>query len=292
MSSASRPPIPAPIKRAVRQQCGFGCVICGLPLVEYDHLVPWNEVQTHVADNLVLLCDRHHREKTVDLLPVEQVRAARAHPRNLQTGASTPYELNYGGLRCEADIGSNLHIWPEMHDGLTTVPLLIDDTPIVMFRLEDSQLLLTVQLFDHNNELLVQILDNELVFSAEQWDVEFAGRSLTVRHAPHNIFVGMIFEPPNRVVIDRGRIWFNGAEVQIRPTQLRVAGGSSCSRGRAERGAIGIAIGNTPPGCIAGFHLGVSQRAPYDLALNDRVLKVKCGYIEPSSMRSSAQRPL
>ena len=45
-------------------------------------------------------------------------------------------------------------------------------------RAEDERLLLTVQLFNENNELLVQVLDNELVYSADQWDVEFVGRAI------------------------------------------------------------------------------------------------------------------
>jgi hypothetical protein len=128
-----RPRIPSDIKRKVRQRCGFGCVICGLPLYEYDHLVPWSEVETHEADNLVLLCDRHHREKTSGLLHLAKVVEANEVPANLATGLSSPFDLHYGGHYCEALIGSNVHTWPQMHDGLMTVPVLIDDTPIVMF---------------------------------------------------------------------------------------------------------------------------------------------------------------
>jgi len=31
--------IPLPIQREVRQRCGFGCVICGTLLYEYDHIL-------------------------------------------------------------------------------------------------------------------------------------------------------------------------------------------------------------------------------------------------------------
>ena len=79
-----RPDIPALVKRAVRQACGFGCVICGKPLYEIDHIVPYSVVREHDPDNLVLLCDGHHREKTNKLLTVDQVREARANPINLR----------------------------------------------------------------------------------------------------------------------------------------------------------------------------------------------------------------
>ncbi|WP_198036130.1 hypothetical protein [Salegentibacter sp. T436] len=61
--------IPLPIQREVRQRCGFGCVICGLPLYEYEHMEEWAKVKRHDAEEITLLCDRHHREKTAGLLP-------------------------------------------------------------------------------------------------------------------------------------------------------------------------------------------------------------------------------
>lgn len=150
-----RPPIPAPVKRTVRQECAFGCVICGLPLYEYDHIVPYAEVQEHRPENLVLLCPTHRGEKTRGLLSPGAVGDARKSPANARSGESAPYLLNYTGQHCRAILGSNVHEWPVLADGMFTVPLLIDDTPIVLFRAEDGQLLLTVQLLDSDNKLLV-----------------------------------------------------------------------------------------------------------------------------------------
>ena len=160
------------MKREVRQRCGFGCVICGSPLYEYDHLIPWSDVQEHEPENLVLLCPQHHAEKTKGFLTLEALESANDNPRNRETGESYPFGLRYEGMHCEALIGGMQHVWPDMFEGLITIPLLIDDTPVVGFRAEDDRLLLTVQLFNADNELLVQVVDNELVFSAEQWDVE------------------------------------------------------------------------------------------------------------------------
>lgn len=87
--------IPLPIQREVRQRCGFGCVICGLPLYEYEHMEEWAIVKRHVADEITLLCDQHHREKTGGLLPVEVVRAANKSPFNLKEGNSKPYNLHF-----------------------------------------------------------------------------------------------------------------------------------------------------------------------------------------------------
>ncbi|GAH43227.1 unnamed protein product, partial [marine sediment metagenome] len=40
--------IPLEIKRAVRQKCGFGCVVCGSTIYQYHHFdPPFNEAKQH-----------------------------------------------------------------------------------------------------------------------------------------------------------------------------------------------------------------------------------------------------
>jgi HNH endonuclease len=273
--SEDRPPIPEPIKRGVRRRCAFGCVICGLPLYEYDHLVPYSEVGEHHAANLVLLCDRHHREKTSGLLPILRVTEASKNPANAQRGESAAYDLHYADSACVADLGSNVYVWPELGEGMMTAPLVVDDTPIVLFRMQDGHLLLTVQLFDESNEMLVQILDNELVYSVDHWDVQFEGLQLTVRAAYREIFVRMRFEPPSRVEISRGHIWRNGVEMEIWPDKLIVLPGLTISGSQAVHCALGIAIGDHPP--LGGmFSIRTPARAEYTSygSSEERVLRI------------------
>jgi hypothetical protein len=82
MVREQRPPIPYEIKREVRQRCGFGCVICGSPLYEYEHMEGWAVVHRHVAEEITLLCDKHHSERTKGLLPKEDVVKANNNPYN------------------------------------------------------------------------------------------------------------------------------------------------------------------------------------------------------------------
>jgi hypothetical protein len=55
--------IPEPVKREVRQRCGFGCVICGKPLYDYDHKLGFSKVRRHVAEQITLLCPTHHADE-------------------------------------------------------------------------------------------------------------------------------------------------------------------------------------------------------------------------------------
>jgi hypothetical protein len=253
--------------------------------------VPWAEVHEHNQNNIVLLCAQHHREKTSGLLPASVVEAANESPLNLRTGTSHPYDLSYSGSHCEATIGSNLHVWPALEDGDFTLPLLVDDTPIVLFRAEDHHLLLTVQLFNDQNELVVQIVDNQLVYSAAPWDVEFVGRQLTVRGGPGDIFVRMTFDPPARVEIDRGHIWRNGIELDITPEHLMLVNNhNSMSRCSTVNCRFGVAIGNIPPGLFGAIAMDAQRDSfPSRAGVENHVVKIMPSQIGHSGMGATEQ---
>src|SRR5437588_8359349 len=146
MSEAEEKPtsrnIPLPIQREVRQRCGFGCVICGLPLYEYEHLEGWANVQRHVASEITLLCDKHHREKTNGLLPLAEVREADRNPHNRRAGVSHAYDLHYAGSSCELVVGSNEFKRDGLVEGTELIAVAIDRMPLLAFTFEQSHLFL------------------------------------------------------------------------------------------------------------------------------------------------------
>ncbi|HEV7494674.1 hypothetical protein [Baekduia sp.] len=214
--------IPLPIQREVRQRCGFGCVICGLPLYEYEHLLGWANVHRHVAEEITLLCDQHHRERTGGLLPIETVQNANNDPCNLREGVSKPYDLHYSGDECEVRMGSLTFTTSDAGYGTIMVPISVDDTPLVGFILSEGHLLLNVNLFDEFNNCILRVVNNQLVQSAEPWDIQLTGRNLVIRAGHRDILVDLTFEPPNRVLINRGRLLRNGVEIVIRPSYVLV----------------------------------------------------------------------
>jgi hypothetical protein len=243
LSNVTEPPgdasrdIPDPIRRAVRQRCGFGCVIFGLPLYTYEHMLGWATVQRHVADEMTLLCDKHQRERRNGLLPISDVQAANQDPFNRKSGSSAPYALHYSGDHCEVDIGSNVLTAPMMSD---LVAVQVDGEPLVAFRFEDGHYLLNMLLFNEANEPVLQILDNELIYSAEPWDIELVGTRLTVRVAAGKIFIDIVFEPPATVRF----LLLNGIELYIRPTFiLLVNSGDLIRQLKASGTSIGLNIG-------------------------------------------------
>jgi trigger factor len=204
-------------------------------------MLGWAKVQRHVADEMTLLCDKHQRERTNGLLPISDVQAANQDPFNRKSGSSAPYTLHYSGDYCEVDIGSNVLTAPMMSE---LVAVQVDGESLVSFRFEDDHYLLNVLLFNEANEPVLQILDNELIYSAEPWDIELVGTRLTVRAAARKIFIDIVFESPATVRFLRGRLLLNGIELYIQPMFiLLVNSGDLISQLKVSGSSIGLNIG-------------------------------------------------
>jgi hypothetical protein len=200
-----RPPIPRPMKRNIRKRCGFGCVVCGLPLYEYDHIYGFDG--THREDTITLLCDKHHKEKTNKLLPLAVVEKANTSPFALEQGTTSPYHLHYSGDRCEIGLG-NLRFIASIHDMQQVIALGILGLTIVGFTFDQGHLLLTLNLYDRQQNLLASIHENELITTAAAWDVQLVGPRLTVHKGDEEIGMSVLFEPPTRVTIEQGRFFW------------------------------------------------------------------------------------
>ncbi|WP_339463363.1 hypothetical protein [Pseudomonas sp. EA_105y_Pfl2_R69] len=237
--------IPLPIQREVRQRCGFGCVICGMPLYEYEHMEEWAQVKRHVADEIALLCDQHHREKTGGLLPKEAVREANASPFNLRENVSKPYNLHFSGKEACVEIGGNSFTCEDHGYGTAMAPISVDGTPLIGLILADGHFLLNLVVFDEFNRPILHIKNNQLFYSTEPWDIQLVGTTLTVREAHRKILIEIDFQPPNKIVINRGRFLHNGVEILVRPTNILITNNAMVLKNcHAHNCSGGIIIGH------------------------------------------------
>ncbi len=187
------------------------------------------------------------------LLPLDAVREADTNPFNLRLGVSKPYDLHYSGDECEIVFGSNS--FTTQYQGYETimVPVSIDGTPILAFILSEGHLLLTLNLFDKYNNLVLRIHNNQLFYSISPWDIQLVGRNLIIREASREILVDILFELPNRIIINRGRFLLNGVEILITPEYALLTNNLMEFRGNSSSGcAWGLVLGNNPnvTGCI------------------------------------------
>lgn len=271
---AARPSIPEAIKREVRQRCGFGCVICGLPLYEYEHMKGWANVKEHVAKDITLLCDRHHREKTNGLLAAEMVFSADANPINKRTN-SAPYNFYPQKGKIRIKVGNNFFWYGENELAAFGTPrmeiLIIDGIPVLWFNFIDGSWLLNLTLYNNKNAAILEIRDNELVYSAEPWDISFIGTTLTVRSGRGAIILKLEVSPNEKsIYVHRASFRYNGYEIQATEKILGMPGTysglSSCHYEGTYR-FISCGNGDPAPVHFAGARTyEVEQQSPSEIS--------------------------
>lgn len=223
--------IPLPIQRKVRQRCGFGCVICGFPLYEYDHINGWANVHEHVPEDITLLCDQHHKEVTNGLLPREKVIAANNAPFNLRMGKSKNMLLHFEGSSCDINIGGNYFNTNVVGDYTESIAIIVDGIPLIGFIMQDEQLLLNINLFDEYNQEVLRIVNNQLFYSTSPWDIQLVGKTLTIREKARQFLIRFTFEPPNKIIIDKGRFLCNGVEILVDTDKILITNNNTLIRG-------------------------------------------------------------
>ena len=245
--------IPNPIKREVRQRCGFGCVICGMILYDYDHMMnDWSQVQEHVADDITLLCTAHHREKTNGLLTREQVAKANKNPFNLREGSSKPYDLHFDGEHGTVVLADNIftnHSLIQQYEGVHwpfCVPVLVDGIPLIGLRVEDGRLLFAMEVYNEFNEKILAIYDNQMIYSVGIWDVTLVGKVLTIREGQRDVILQLEFRPPSEIAINKAKLRCNGVTIEVEKDHFVINGNRTGERaGNALSSLVGISVGPT-----------------------------------------------
>lgn len=99
--------IPEQVRRQVRRECGFGCVYCGAPIVEYHHITPYSQIAAHVAADIALLCPTHHSQVTAGTIPNDHIRNLRSRPYCLEKGRCEGADVFYLEAPVALTIGTN-----------------------------------------------------------------------------------------------------------------------------------------------------------------------------------------
>jgi len=238
-----REDMPLSLKREVRQRCGFGCVICGCPIYDYEHIESYARVLKHAPENITLLCPNHHREKTNQLIRLEDLYEANANPHNKQRGVTLARSFSFGHENPTVALGS-VAFQMKNQD---FAAILIDGTPIIGFRFDDGHALLQLRVYDERNRLILKVVDSQLIHSIDLWDYEFEGSTLTLRPKLGEILMRIRFAPnENAVVIDRGTFRLNGVEVDIWPDCLAILNTANIFSGFTLIAPVGLVVGKNP----------------------------------------------
>ncbi|MFT4056155.1 MAG: HNH endonuclease signature motif containing protein [Novosphingobium sp.] len=180
---AERPKVPEAIRRQVRQECWFGCVICGSPIFEYDHIIEYSKVKEHTAQNLVLLCPSHHRDKTAGRLSVDRVQSGRNSPFNAQRAFTSSYKIEED-RNVSVTLGSTL-MRTTFLDGNGKFCVVWNSGSIYcIIHAEDGWLSISMAVTDGVGQPVLMVDHGEVTLSTGAWDYRYEGTCIRVWSVP------------------------------------------------------------------------------------------------------------
>lgn len=184
----TRPAIPAKTKLVVRQRCGFGCVVCGAPVFEYDHIEEFSKVGAHDPANLTLLCRNHHGEKTSRRLSRDFILSANSNPFNLNEKMTSPWRQFFAGSSVKFIVGSDKYLF-DFRGAETDFfsAIQIGGKTMLGFRFDGSGLLLNAVLTNRSGKKILIIEDGEIRASTEVFDYKVEGPVFTIRSAKSSV---------------------------------------------------------------------------------------------------------
>jgi trigger factor len=237
-----------------------------MPIYEYDHITPWSTVERHEAENLTLLCPLHHAEKTKGLLPEVTVREQNSHPYNMDRSHSPAHSLHFRGDEFNVIMGS-VRFTQRLSIDRRCDLIEVNEKPLISLRTQGSHLLISLFLRDRQGVEAVRIIDNELQYAVRAWDVEFSGKTLTVRKGKGEILARFSFNPPNVLSIAKGYFANAGVAIEVtrdaiecHPSGQKLIGGMY--GGTYERGLVAWDKDHSPGENTSTFIFFSPEKAP------------------------------
>jgi len=210
--------IPAEIKRAIRQACGFGCVICGSGIIQYEHVLPeFHEATEHNPVKMTLLCPQCHAKVTTGFWSKDKVLESMEKPHSKKQGFSNEV----------FDIG---HGHPSLQFGgvlLKNCPIPIQVSGIPLFKIElpeeeGAPFRLSGIFCDSQGIISLRIIENEWMAASANWDVEVIGGSIIIREGKRNIHLKLVASPPDAIIVERLNMFLNGLQFEANGDFLKV----------------------------------------------------------------------
>ncbi|MBU3153511.1 HNH endonuclease signature motif containing protein [Clostridium estertheticum] len=206
-----RPPIPEPLKRELRQEAYFGCVICGCPIIEYHHINQYHLVKCHEKTNIVILCPEHHHRANCGEIYKEMVLEYKKNPYNKNN--------DYVGKEFILKKYNDLKFLIGSMEYYKTPIILRIDKEVLIWVKEDINgiALFNAKFYNKDNKMLAVIRDNEwrAFRSAKLWDVVYSPGHLVIRDKKGSIF--MELNTLGEKILLRANMMYNNYEVKMMP---------------------------------------------------------------------------
>jgi hypothetical protein len=171
--------IPEPIKRKIRQQCYFGCAICGSPVFDYHHIIDFSQVKKHSLENIVLLCRHHHGDVSTGKMSIERVIEAKNNPFNSSRSFTAEYRIEPNRF-ITVMAGSNSLSRSFPNGNGYDHGLWVNGQTFLGINSENGWLTISLILTDSQANQILVADKGELIIASDVWDYKYEGTRLTV----------------------------------------------------------------------------------------------------------------
>jgi hypothetical protein len=175
--------IPAKVKFEIRKNSGYGCVICGTGIIEYEHVNPdFKDCREHNPEKMTLLCPTCHSKKTRGFLSVETIERAMKNPKPKQLGFSKEV-LDIGDKSPKIIFAGSLIIQ-------CPVPIMVSNIPIIRIlppENDESPFRLSAIFFNSKGEITLKIIDNEWFSYSSNWDLEVKAGKIIISDSKNQL---------------------------------------------------------------------------------------------------------
>lgn len=234
--------IPEDVKRKVRQKCGYGCVVCGTAIIEYEHVDPeFSEAKEHDPEKIVLLCSQCHAKVTRKFISKELVKLASEKPASIKR--------NYASEMFQLLATTPKFVIGGVSITNTPIPLKVKGYPVIQVKPAEEKgapARFSATFFNSRGELSLQIIDNEWRVNSGNWDFEAVGGYVIIRDNQGKISLKLRVSDTDGIVVEKINMLIDSYRIEGNTTELFI---------RGDEGTNIICRGMMIDNCAVGFSL-------------------------------------
>lgn len=199
--------IPQPIQKQLRREANFGCALCGCPIIEYAHIIPYRNIQAYLPENIVALCPNHYTNFNRGEFSDSYLRDAKNNPHN-KTYIQDAFFIDSQDIA--VNVGKSKFI-------NTSRILAVNDFDIISIKRENERyILLDINFFDKLNNLIAVVYENS--WTAEKttsavWEIVYKPYHLVIRNTSRNLFFESKIE--NEELFITANMYYNAIPLSI-----------------------------------------------------------------------------
>lgn len=199
--------IPQPIQKQLRREANFGCALCGCPIIEYAHIIPYRNIQAYLPENIVALCPNHYTNFGRGEFSDSYLRDAKNNPHN-KTYIQDAFFIDSQDIA--VNVGKSKFI-------NTSRILAVNDFDIISIKRENERyILLDINFFDKLNNLIAVVYENS--WTAEKtasavWEIVYKPHHLVIRNTSRNLFFESKIE--NEELFITANMYYNAIPLSI-----------------------------------------------------------------------------